>query len=305
LVEFFLLDAVVYGCLYALMALGLTLTYITTKVPNFAYGSFVTTGIYTAYSLSILYHASPYVSAPVAFLLGGLGSVGMYLGILRTLARRGSSLVSLMIATLAVDIAFTGLIGLYTQYFNLRYGVVATFFYSLNDSLSLFALPGLVYVAPASVAIVTAALFVLLNRTRFGIAMRASIETPSLARILGINVEEMYVAAWFLAGGFAGLSGAYYALWLPGTPDAGSKLIVAIFAASVLGGLSSIFGAVLGGLLIGVSEILVTTWGVDLFGNGVVLYQKAIPLVIMIAALLFLPRGLVSLNWRRIIRRVK
>src|SRR5579864_6533764 len=103
------------------MALGLTLTYITTKVPNFAYGSFVTTGIYTAYSLNILYHTSPYVSAPFAFLLGGLGSVGMYLGILRTLARRGSSLVSLMIATLAVDIAFTGLIGLYTQYFNLRY----------------------------------------------------------------------------------------------------------------------------------------------------------------------------------------
>jgi branched-chain amino acid transport system permease protein len=306
-VDFFILDSIVYGCLYALMALGLTLTYITTKVPNFAYGSFVTMGIYTAWSLNVLYHVSPYSSAIIAFGLTGLGSIAMYLGILRTLARRGSSLVALMIATLAIDIAFTGALGIYTEYFNLRYGIVATFFYSLKDPLSFSgvpglisfpALPGLIFIAPISVVLTTFALFVLLNRTRFGIAMRASVENPGLARVLGINVEQMYVFAWFLAGGFAGLSGSYYSLWLPGSPDAGSRLIVAIFAASVLGGLASVYGAVLGGLIIGLSEILVTNEAVNLFGNGVALYQKGIPLLIMIATLLLLPQGLVSLNWR-------
>ena len=302
MVEFFVLDSIVYGCLYALMALGLTLTYITTKVPNFAYGSFVTMGIYTAWSLNKLYQVSPYSSAIIAFGLAGLGSIAMYLGILRTLARRGSSLVALMIATLAIDIAFTGVLGIYTEYFNLHYRIVATFFYSLKDPLSLFGLPGLVYIAPVSVVLITIGLFLLLNRTKFGIAMRASIENPSLARVLGINVEQMYVFAWFLAGGFAGLSGSYYTLWLPGSPDAGSRLIVAIFAASVLGGLASIYGAVLGGLMIGVSEIMLTNAGVNLFGNEVALYQKGIPLLIMIVTLLLLPQGLVSLNWRMLFR---
>src|SRR5207244_5069517 len=106
------------------MAIGLTLTYLTTKVPNFAYGSFVTIGIYTALSFYSLYGISPYGALPVAFLVGCLSSVGMYLGILRTLARRGSSLVALMIATLAIDIAFVGIFGIYSDYLYRAYHII-------------------------------------------------------------------------------------------------------------------------------------------------------------------------------------
>src|SRR5207245_3474894 len=102
------LDAIIYASLFGLMAIGLTLTYLTTKVPNFAYGSFVTIGIYTSFSLLRVNHISPYLSAPLAYVLGGVGSVAMYLGVLRVLARRGSSLVALMISTLAIDIGFIG-----------------------------------------------------------------------------------------------------------------------------------------------------------------------------------------------------
>src|SRR5437588_2007307 len=102
----YLLDTVVYASLFGLMAMGLTLTYLTTKVPNFAYGSFVTIGIYTSFTIYRILGLSPYASAPIAFAVGGLSSAAMYLGVLRTLARRGASLVSLMIATLALDIVF-------------------------------------------------------------------------------------------------------------------------------------------------------------------------------------------------------
>src|SRR5207244_13626689 len=93
-----------------------TLTYLTTKVPNFAYGSFVTIGIYTSFSLYRLDKVIPYFSIPVAFLVGGTASVAMYLVILRVLARRGSSLVALMFSTLALYISFTGIFGIYTDY---------------------------------------------------------------------------------------------------------------------------------------------------------------------------------------------
>src|SRR5260370_16811682 len=98
------------------MAMGLTLTYLTTKVPNFAYGSFVTIGIYTSFALLRVNHINPYVSTPVSFVIGALSSVAMYLGILRTLARRGASLFALMFVTLPVDIAFLGIFGIHSDF---------------------------------------------------------------------------------------------------------------------------------------------------------------------------------------------
>ncbi len=301
MVEAYVTSSIVYASLFGLMAIGLTLTYVTTKVPNFAYGSFVTIGIYTSFSFYRLQAVSPYLSSPVAFVLGGLSSVIMYVGVLRTLARRGSSLVALMIATLAIDIAFIGIFGIYSDYLTSRYVIIdSKNFYPLTSDFSLLGLPGLIYVAPISLGLITTFLFLLLTQTKFGVAMRASVENPSLARVLGINVEKVYVFAWFLAGGFAAMSGSYYDLWLPGGTAAGSNLIVEIFAASVLGGLASIYGAALGGLIIGASEILLTTAGVDLFGSWVSIYQKGIPLVIMVVTLLVLPRGLVSVDWSRL-----
>ena len=303
MVDPYIVSSIVYASLFGLMAIGLTLTYLTTKVPNFAYGSFVTIGIYTSFTIYRLLGLSPYVSAPIAFAVGGLSSVAMYLGILRTLARRGSSLVSLMIATLALDIGFIGIFGIYTDYLYYNLGIFdSKSFYQLLLDFSLLGLPGLLYVAPASLAVVTIGLFILLTKTKFGIAMRASVENPNLARILGINVEKVYVFAWFLAGGFAAMAGSYYDLFFTGTTSSGSDLIVEIFASSILGGLASIYGAAIGGLIIGASEILLTLVGVDFFGSWVARYQRGIPLVIMIITLLVLPQGLSSIDWKKILR---
>src|SRR6266851_9297971 len=158
-----LTETALRGALFGLMAIGLTLTYLTTKVPNFAYGSFVTVGIYTSYSLLRVNHINPYVSAPLAFVLGGFSSVVMYLGVLRFLARRGSSLVALMISTLAIDIAFIGIFGIYSDYIGSYYRIENTKnFFRLLADFSLFGLPGLFYVAPISLATITIALFLFL-----------------------------------------------------------------------------------------------------------------------------------------------
>ncbi len=244
------------------MAMGLTLTYMTTKVPNFAYGSFVTLGLYTAYHFSTVYKITPYESGIAAFLVAGAVSVLMYVAILRPLARRGTSLVALMIATFAVDIGFIGVFGIYTDYMqeHFPYSYPKQLPAALPGDFLAFGIQGLFFVAPVILAAITLGIYLLFTRTRFGIAMRASVENASLAKVLGINVERVNVVSWMLAGGFAGLAGALYTLWLPGGTSTGSDLIVPIFAASVLGGLTSIFGAVAGGLAIGASSDFVTTW---------------------------------------------
>ncbi len=239
--------------------MGLTLTYMTTKVPNFAYGSFVTIGIYTAYTLSHLDKIGPYGASIIAFLISGTASLLMYLGVLRPMARRGSSLVSLMIATFGIDIGFIGIFGIYTDYLQSTYKLIdVKQFFQLPGDFNAFGVQGVAIVAPLLLAVLTLTLYLLFTKTKFGVAMRASVENPPLARVLGINVDRVYVVSWVLAGGFAGLAGSVYTLWLPGGTSTGSDLIVEIFASSILGGLTSIFGAILGGLLIGGSEDLVT-----------------------------------------------
>ena len=254
----YLLSALVYACLFAMMAMGLTLTYMTTKVPNFAFGDFVTIGIYSSYTAVRVFNLNPYEGSGLGFIVGAMVSAVMYLAVLRPLARRGSSLVSLMIATFGVDIGFVGIYEIYTNYLQYDLGHIdAPNFYALND-FSLGGYAGVDLVAPLSVAVIVVSIYLLFTRTKFGVAMRAAVENPPLARVLGINVDMVATVSWMLAGGFAGYAGGLLTLLLPGGTATGSNLIVEIFSSSVLGGLTSIFGACVGGLIIGGSEILGT-----------------------------------------------
>ncbi len=346
--------------------MGLTLTYMTTKVPNFAYGDMVLLGVYSSYATVKIYHSDPYVGSAVGFVVAGLVSMAMYLIVLRPLARRGASIVSLMIATFGVDIGFAGIFGIYTDYLTNAYVFNdAKEFYTLGPDFSIAGYPGIDFAAPVAVAAVVLIIYLLLTRTKFGVAMRASIENPPLAKVLGINVDMVYTSSWFLAGGLAGFAGAFLTLDLPLlSVNTGNDLIVGIFAASVLGGLTSIFGSAVGGLIIGGSELLMTIWLGSGFGYGgtifiaVILFlsgvysvrrktrqskvvgailaalglwviadiaaglpvdflapelvngfgsaiinpfQVGIPLVIMAVALLIVPQGVFSVNFRRLL----
>lgn len=288
MVPTYLIAAEAFASLFALMAMGLTLTYMTTKVPNFAYGDMVVIGLYSAYTVVKVYHSNPYVGSLVGFVIAGLASVGMYLLVLRPLARRGSSIVSLMIATFGVDIGFAGIFGIYTDYlFNVYKFPDAKIFYTLGPDFNFIGNSGIVAAAPGLMVAIVLAIYLLLTKTRFGVAMRAAIENPPLARILGINVDFVYTVSWFLAGGLAGFAGALLTLQLPLLSVAsGNNLIVAIFAASVLGGLTSMFGSAVGGFIIGGSEILLTIW----LGSGFGYAGTAIIAVLLLLAGIYLLR---------------
>ncbi len=287
------------------MSVSLTLTYITTKVPNFAQGALVTAGLYTGFALLSINKINPYESLPVSFLVGGLIAIGIYLIVLRPLSRRGAPIISLMIATLAVDIIFVGIFGIYSDYlYQVKEVYDAKLFYALTGAdFTLFGVNGVAYVAPTALALTTIILYVVLTRTRFGLAMRATVENSNLAKVVGINTEVVYVTSWFIAGGVAAIAGVFYSLWLGGEPDIGSILLISMFAGSILGGLKSIYGAVFGGLVVGGSEIIVTTLGAQYVGAWVTAYEPGIPLLVMVITLLVLPGGITSLDWRRLLSR--
>jgi branched-chain amino acid transport system permease protein len=135
--------------------------------------------------------------------------------------------------------------------------------------------------------------------------MRAAIEDPSLAGVMGINVDRVYTISWFVAGGLGTLSGALLPLWTPGFPEMSARLIVGVFAASIIGGLYSLYGAILGGYLVGLSEILGTSFLVSLIGAEVIPYRSLMPLIVIVVTLLIAPRGIMGVNWQNIFSSIR
>lgn len=296
-------SAVLSGSLAALASVGLTLTYLTTKVPNFAHGSFLTIGAYISVYAVQLNRQNPYIYAWLAFVVAGIVAVAQYRLVLRPLISRGTPIVGQMVATVTVSIFIFGIISIIADWANRVYKVQTSFVFIRHADFVFEEIPGVMISSIALLAAVSLGLYVALHKTRFGTAMRAAIENPSLAGVVGINVNTVYTLSWFLSGGFGGLAGLLFALWFPVTTTSGDEFLPTIFASSVLGGLGSIFGAFAGGLVVGVSSVSLP-FALASFGLvEIIQFRPIIPLVIMVIILLTMPEGLTSINMRNILRR--
>lgn len=289
-------NAIIFANLLTLMSIGLTLTYMTTKVPNFAHGTLVTVGIYVAMTCSQLFGLTPYYALPLAFVIGGCTATLIYLLVLRPLMNRGASVVALMVTTLAVDVFFIGVVNIYADSIQKIFKVITRYFILRRFDFTLFDQPGIFFILPTIVACSVVLLYILLTHTKFGIAMRAVVEDAALAGVLGINVKRVYMVSWFIAGGLASLAGCLLPLWLQCSTDTGSRMIVSIFSASILGGLLNIYGAILGGLIVGLVEVLGTNMLAQIVGVWFIPYRPALPLAIMVITLLIAPMGLTGLS---------
>jgi len=276
---------------------------MTTKVPNFAHGDFAVVSIYVSLILAEILGLNPYLGILPGFLVGGLAALILYLLILKPLLDRGASYVILMIATIAYDMILISAINILADYLTGVYKVVTRLFILKSYDFQVFDQPGIVFIAPLIAMAMVISLYLFLNKTKFGIAMRAAIENPSLAGVVGINVNLTYAVSWFISGGLAGISGTLMPLWLMCNPDLGMRLIVSIFAASIVGGLTNIYGAFIGGLLIGFAEVLGTGYLSIIVGSWIIPYRPIIPLVMMSLTLLFAPKGLTGIAWREIFKR--
>ncbi len=295
--------ALIYSNLLALLALGLTLTYMTTAVPNFAQGSFAVFGSYIALTLLRLWGIHPYESIPIAFFLGGLLGAGTYLLILKPLIRRGANVVTLMIATLALDLILLGLRGIYAGILGKITRQPCEMFMFTYLVKPIFGVPDILLVSTSVIVLTLLGLFFLLYKTKFGVALRASVENPMLSEIMGVDVEKTRLFSWFLSGALASMAGVLLPFKQEIVPATAELVIVSIFASSIVGGLSSIAGAIIGGYIVGMSESLVTYYLSVLTGNaGLLVYGKVVSLVIIVVTLLVAPKGLSEIKWRKVIR---
>jgi branched-chain amino acid transport system permease protein len=284
--------AFVFASELTLLSIGFTLTYLTSKIPNFAHGTYAGIGIYVSYTFAKIWGISPYLGFPVAFILGGIFSVIIYLVVIKVLTNMGGGAIVLTISTLAIQIFLTSLIQIYAYYLRDRFSTYAMAFLLKDSDFSIAGFPGIFVVSITLTVTLVIALHFMLTKTRMGIAMRATAEDPELASVLGININQIQLFSWFLTGGLACLAGAMIPLWFQSNPSSGAMMITSIMAGSLLGGFDSIYGSVIGGAIVGMSEIMLTTWGQALNGVWVGEYRPMIPMIFLVIVLMIEPDGL-------------
>lgn len=292
------ISGLIWSSLLSLMALGITLLYRTTKVPNFAHASFVTLGVYSSYTMYLL-KKNPYLGAPLGFIVSGLVALLLFYAILEPLRRRKASIFMLMMATLTYDIAVFGLINIYADYLQSIFKVPARNVFLSSADLEIAGVKGIVIIAPLVFIATLLLVYVLLYKTSIGVATRAIMENPMLASSIGVNVSLMLALSWFLAGGLAGVAGALYPFYSTGSPSLGMSLLAIMFCASILGGLEHIWGAPLGSFIMGYAQTLLMSLLASLVGYWVIAYQNMVTYLVLAATLLIIPRGVMSLILRR------
>jgi len=288
-------DALVYANCVTMMSIGFTLVYMISRIPNFAQSTFAVLGVYCTYSMVRILDLNPYIAMPLGFVLGALLALVIYLGIVNTLLKYGAGPILLTISLLAIQQIFIAGVQIYADYVRNVIGIYSRGFMLRVNDFRVGAFPGVLLVSSVLIAIIIVTMHLMLTRTQFGIAMRATVENAPLASVLGINIKMVSIISWVITGGLAGLAGTFLPLWFQSGPGSGGMLSTSIFASSVVGGLSSIYGAILGGYLISLLEV----WGSYLLMRHVGLwigsYRLLIPLSLMSVILLFEPGGLVSI----------
>jgi len=292
--------ALTYASELTLLSMGFTLTYLTAKVPNFAHGTYAGIGIYVSYTFSKIFGFSPYIGFPLSFLVGGLISIIIYLLVIGVLQRLGGGAIVLTISTLAIQIFLAGATNIYAFWLRAKYSTYAQLFMLKDYDFKIGDFPGIFLVSVGLTTGCVVILHYMLTRTKIGIAMRATAEDPELASVLGINTNQIQIFSWFLTGGMACLAGSMIPLWFMSTPTTGAMMITPIMAGSLLGGFENVYGAVIGGIVVGVSEIMLTTWGQAILGAWVGEYRPLIPMFFLVGVLLIEPRGLQG-AWERMV----
>jgi branched-chain amino acid transport system permease protein len=292
----FFVDGLLIGSLIGLGAIGVTLTYSILRFANFAHGEFIAWGAYFALALAgaigavagrdvplgpLSFGWHLLVAAVLAMALTGLLALALDALLFKRLRRHGTA-ITLVIASFGAAMAARSLLefvfSAQPAYFNraiqfaipLGLGVRAT-----ADQLATLALT----------AILVTLMHLMMTRTGIGRAMRAVSENPALAEVAGIDVSAVIRATWMIGGALACAAGVMAGITVQIRPYMGFDLLLPLFSAAILGGIGSVPGAVIGGLIVGVAQSGAVHFAAAEF-------RAAVAFFILIAVLLVRPTGL-------------
>jgi branched-chain amino acid transport system permease protein len=289
---------IVLGSIIALGAIGLTLIYGIARFGNFAHGDLMTLGAYLALFMTV-------------WIFPALGLSDTQLGSLSFGWPMLISFIPIMLLVGGVAVLIDRLV--YRRLRNLKVGAVML---AISSLAMAFVLRSVIYIAwgpdyhflstglrpmlelplgiklrPDQIFIIVLAwllmiaLYIFLQRSKMGKALRAMADNPDLARVSGIPTERMTTYAWIIGGGLAATAGILLGIDSQVRPEMGWNLLLPLFAAVILGGIGNPYGALIGAIVIGIAQQVSTYWM-----NPA--YKPAVAFIILIFILLVRPKGI-------------
>ena len=275
-----LIWGVAIGCIYMLLATGLNVIFGVMKLVNFAHGQFLMISAYITWTLTVSAGLNAYLAILVSMVIvAGLGVVIERFTFRRVL---GTEKLNEIFVSL-------GLIYIFENAALLIWGdqaqQIKSPFYGVSLDLTSISITYDRIVAVGVVVVVLVGFGLLLRKTKIGLAMRATSQINRTAMLMGINVERIYMITFALGSALAAVAGGLYGIIFSFDSQTGAMPTIIAFAIIILGGLGSIRGAIVGGLLYGITEQLAT-----LFLGGI--WSSAVAFALLIVVLIIRPNGL-------------
>ena len=244
-----LVNGVLLGGLYGLMALGMALVWGVLNIVNLAHGAFIMLGGYAVYFLFTGAGIDPFAALPLAMLGMFLFGYLVQRCILNLIVR--SALLNTLLITFGLDVVLTYMAQLA---FSADFRAINPSYAGANVTLSGITIP-LARLAAFLVAVLLAALlWLLLNKTQLGRAIRATAQNLTAARLYGVDPRQLYAVTFGIGAALAGAAGGLYGVVAQITPYVGASLTAKSFVIAIIGGLDNPLAVVAAGLVIGIAE---------------------------------------------------
>jgi branched-chain amino acid transport system permease protein len=277
-----LISGILVGGVYALIGIGLTLIFGVMRIINFAHGELLMVGMYVTYFVFLLLGIDPFLSIviviPAMFLFGALLQKVIINRVLNALPQNQ------ILLTIGLGLVMSNTVMLL---FTSDYKIISTSYSSGSVKLGGISISQPLFISFVITAAITAALYWFLIKTDTGQAIRATAQDRDAAQLMGVNVRRMSVIATGLGAALAGTAGALVSPTYYIFPQVGSAFTLKAFVIVVLGGMGSVIGATLGGVIIGVSESLSAVY----ISSGL---KELFVYILFLLVLLFKPAGLLG-----------
>lgn len=282
-------NGVLIGSVYGLISVGLTLIFGVMNIVNFAQGEFLMIGMMAAYFLSTALHLDPFILVPVIGVFGFLFGMLCERVVIEPIIKAPQS--AQIIATVGLSLILANGVAMFSGN---NFVSINTPYQSQNFELLGLTFPASFVYAAVCALIMAVLLSLFLNNTRFGKAMRATSQNRSAVQLMGINPRLMYMIAFGLGSALTMVAGAVILPYTLSYPYIGQHFILIMFTVVVLGGLGSIRGAIIAGLVVGVVQSMSTL--------VIPIEIQNLPVfVVFFFALVLIPGG----GFRRLLRRRK
>jgi branched-chain amino acid transport system permease protein len=277
-----LVNGILLGGLYGIMAIGMSLIWGVMNIVNVAHGALIMLGAYTTFWLYTLLGWDPFLSLPVTIALLFVYGYALQRFVLNLVVR--AQLFLTLLITFGIEVIMVNLARIFWSS-DLRQ--VTPSYAGANFAVGQLTIPYVRLWVFLTTVVVSIAFLLLLERTRLGRAIRATSEELRAARLAGIPVAHIYAVTFGLGAALAGAAGGLWGMLFPVTPIMGGGLTLKSFVVAVLGGLGTMLGAIVGGLVLGLAESFSATY----LGPT---YPNAISFGLLVVILIFRPTGILG-----------